>query len=151
MFTFTGPSLHKRSRITLLNPGEVNTVYPSWQHSTQHVVSLELSGHNSTSFLKVYHAFGRCGHTLFQVPYVTRKLIMTKLIKCNPVTQIIVGSVVTRGSRSQVAPSAMAELNAARALFERAAEYGGRAKKMLVCNFFRPRNLSDRYYFCGIR
>jgi hypothetical protein len=29
----------------------------------------------------------------------------------------------------------MAELNAARALFEKAAEFGGRAKKMLVCYF----------------
>lgn len=47
-------------------------------------------------------------------------------------TKIIIGSVVTRGSRSRIAPSAMAELNAARALFEKAAEYGGRAKKMLV-------------------
>ncbi|TDL27742.1 hypothetical protein BD410DRAFT_327726 [Rickenella mellea] len=44
---------------------------------------------------------------------------------------VIVGSVVTRGPRCKVAPAAMAEISAARVLFEQAARYGGRAVKVL--------------------
>lgn len=39
---------------------------------------------------------------------------------------------MTRAPRSKVAPAALVELTAARALFSKAAPFGGRAVKMLV-------------------
>ena len=48
-------------------------------------------------------------------------------------SQVVFGTVVTRGPRSPLAQSAMAELEQACVLFQKASTYSIRATKALVC------------------
>lgn len=54
------------------------------------------------------------------------------------VSQVMISSVVTNGSKSKVAPAALLELKGACDLFEEAATYGGRAVKFLVSIQWAP-------------
>lgn len=55
----------------------------------------------------------------------------------------MISSVVTKASKSKVAPAALLELKGACDLFEKAASYGGRAVKFLVCNHSLRRTRTD--------